>query len=173
VVAAACKEIRMSESILTGPDGWTLLKIAAALVPTVTFIWIIATVTALHRRGVYFWGLGSTWTTIIGCPIGLLIASMGSWGGLSDPNAAPFYTPIAGGLILYVVVLAYSILYNFGATKSVILALSTALLQQLALLCVILLLLRWSGDRTNSGRRARRSLTGPVRVGAAPTRWRR
>ena len=142
----------MSESILTGPDGWTLLKIAAALVPTVTFIWIIATVTALHRRGVYFWGLGSTWTTIICCPIGLLIVSMSGWSGLHDANAAPFYTLIVAGLALYVAALVYSILYNFNATKSVTLAVSTTMLQQFAVLCVILLFLRWSSDNRRSRR---------------------
>ena len=148
----------MSESMLTGQDGWTALKIAAALVPTVTFSWIIATVTALHRRGVYFWGLGSTWTTIIGCPIGLVIASMSGWGGLHDPNAAPSYTLIAAGLGLYAVAFAYSILYNYNATKSAILAMSTSMLQQLAVVGLILLFLRWSANSRRSGsRRGRKS----------------
>ena len=148
----------MSEYISTGPDGWTLLKVAAALIPTIMFMWIIVTVTALHRRGVYFWGLGSTWTTIIGCPIGLVIASMSGWSGLHEPNASPFYTLIAAGLGLYAVTFAYSIFYNYNATKSATLAVSTSMLQQLAVLGLILLFLRWSANSRRSGsRRGRKS----------------
>jgi hypothetical protein len=89
---------------------------------------------------------------------------MSTWSGLHDPNAAPSYTLIAAGLGLYGAAFAYSILYNYNATKSAILAMSTSMLQQLAVLCVILLFLRWSGDRANRARLARRSRTGPVRV---------
>jgi len=91
----------MAHSMLTGQDGWTAFELAAVLAPTVTFVWIIVTVRALHMRHVYFWGLGSTWTTIIGCPIGLVIASMASWSRLHDPSAAPSYMLIAAGLGLY------------------------------------------------------------------------
>lgn len=76
------------------------------------FVWIIATVTALHKRDGYFRGLGSTWATIIGCPTGLIIASLSTWSQLNDPNAAPVYALIVAGLGLYPVVFAYSILYN-------------------------------------------------------------
>jgi hypothetical protein len=51
----------MLDYILTSPDGWTVLKVIAVLVPVLTFFWIIMTVMALHRREVYFWSLGSTW----------------------------------------------------------------------------------------------------------------
>jgi len=144
----------MAQSMFTGQDGWTAFEVAAALIPTVTFVWIIVTVRALHLRGVYFWGLGSTWTTIIGCPIGLVIASMGSWSGLHDPNVVPFYTPIMAGLGLYAVAFIYSIFCNYNATKSVTLAVSTTMLQQFAVLCVILLFLRWSGPNHRRRRSA-------------------
>jgi len=135
--------------MFTGQDGWTAFEVATALIPTVTFVWIIVTVRALHVRGVYFWGLGSTWTTIIGCSIGLLIASIGSWSALHDPNAAPFYTPIMAGLGLYAVAFTYSIFCNYNATKSMTLALSTSMLQQLAVLGLILLFVRWGSDSRN------------------------
>ena len=35
--------------------------------------WTILTVTALHKRDVYFWSLGSTWTSVIACPVALVI----------------------------------------------------------------------------------------------------
>ena len=116
----------MSDYTLTSPDSWTVLKVTAALIPAIMFVWIVVTVSALHRRNVYFWGLGSTWATIIGCPAGLIIASLSTWSRLNDPNAAPVYALIVAGLGLYAVVFAYSILYNYGATKSVTLALSTS-----------------------------------------------
>jgi hypothetical protein len=42
----------MLDHIFTSLDGWTVLKVAAALIPAIMFIWIIATVTALHNRDV-------------------------------------------------------------------------------------------------------------------------
>jgi|SRR5271165_3830267 len=152
----------MLDHILTTLDGWTVLKVAAALIPAIMFVWIIATVTALHNRDVYFWGLGSTWATVIGCPTGLITASLSTWSQLNDPNAAPYYTLIWAGVGLYAVVFVYSLLYNYGATRSVTLALSTSMLQQLAVLGVILLFLRFSGNQANRGRR---SLTRPLRNG--------
>ena len=155
----------MLDQFLTTLDGWTVLKIAAALIPAIMFVWIIATVTALHNRDVYFWGLGSTWATIIGCPTGLIIASFSTWSQLNDPNAAPYYMLVWAGLGLYAVVFAYSILYNYGATRSVTLALSTSMLQQLAVLGVLLLFLQFSGNEANRGRRGHRRLTRPLGTG--------
>ena len=66
----------MLGQILSGTaDGWTVLKVVAVLVPVVLVLWIILTVTALHRRDVYFWSLGSTWVSVIVCPISLVLAS--------------------------------------------------------------------------------------------------
>jgi hypothetical protein len=63
------------DRIFAGLDSWTAIKVAAVLVPAVIFVWIITTVTALHRRDVYFWDLGSTWATVIACPLALVIMS--------------------------------------------------------------------------------------------------
>jgi hypothetical protein len=142
----------MLDYISNGLDGWTSFKIAAVLIPAMMFLWIVMTVMALHKRDVYFWSLGSTWTTIIGCPAGIIIASFSAWSGLHDPNAAPFYPLIIAGLGLYAVAFAYSLFYNFNATKSATLAISTSMLQQLAVLCVIFLFLRWTGDQANRER---------------------
>jgi len=141
----------MMHYIQPDSDLWTALKVAAALVPAVIFLWVIATVMVLHKRDVYFWRLGSTWTTIIGCPAGLVIASFSALGG-NDPNSAPLYTPLIAGLALYAVAFAYSISYNYGVTKSASLAISTSMLQQLAVLGLVLLFLRWQGDQVNRRR---------------------
>jgi hypothetical protein len=47
----------MLNDILTSPDGWTVLKVVAILVPVLVLFWIIMTVMALHKRDVYFWNL--------------------------------------------------------------------------------------------------------------------
>jgi hypothetical protein len=99
----------MLNNILASPDGWTVLKVVAILVPVLMLFWIIMTVTALHKREVYFWSLGSTWTSIIACPIALVIMCLSVWSQLNDPNAPLFHAPIIAGAILYVVAFAYSL----------------------------------------------------------------
>jgi hypothetical protein len=129
----------MLNNILDNPDGWTALQIVAILVPVLALIWIVMTVMALHKRDVYFWGLGSTWVSVIACPIALVIMSLSSWSRLHDPNMPLFQGPIIAGGILYVVAFAFAIFYNYKATKSVVLAINTSMLQQLAVLGVVFL----------------------------------
>jgi hypothetical protein len=142
----------MLNYLFASPDGWLVLKVLAALVPVLTFIWIVMTVIALHKRDVYFWSLGSTWASVIACPTALVIMSLSTWSQLHDPNAPLFDVPIIAGAILYAVAFAYSIFHNYNATKSAVLAFSTSMLQQFAVAGVIFLLLRWSGDEANRGR---------------------
>jgi hypothetical protein len=140
------------DNISISLDSWMALKVVAVLVPVLTFVWIALTVMALHRRDVYFWSLGSTWTSVIACPIALFIMSLSSTSQLHDSNAPIFQVPIMAGAALYVAALAFAIVYNFKATKSAILAISTSMLQQLAVLGVIFLFLRWRGNEVNSRR---------------------
>lgn len=142
----------MLDYISTNPDGWIGFKAIAVSVPALMLIWIIMTMMALHKRDVYFWSLGSTWTSVIACPIALVIMSLGVWSQLNDPHAPLFQAPIIAGAILYAVAFAYAIFYNYNATKSAMLAISTSMLQQLAVLGVIFLFLRWRGNEVNRGR---------------------
>jgi hypothetical protein len=142
----------MLDYFSAGLNGWTVLEVASVLVPALVLLWIVLTVSALHKRDAYFWSLGSTWTSVIACPIALVITSVSSWSRANDPNAPLFHAPIVAGAILYVVAFAYSIFDNFRATKSAMLAISTSMLQQLAVLGVIYLFLRWRGDEVNRGR---------------------
>ena len=142
----------MLNDILASLDGWTVLKVGAILVPALVLFWIIMTVMALHKRDVYFWSLGSTWVSVIACPIALVIMSLSVSSQLHDPNAPLFQGPIIAGAILYVVAFAYAIFYNYAVTKSAMLAISTVVLQQVAVLGVIFLFLRWRGNEVNRGR---------------------
>jgi hypothetical protein len=142
----------MLNNTMAGLDAWTVLKVTAILVPVLMLFLIVLTVTALHKRDVYFWSLGSTWVSVIACPAALAIASFGSFSGLNDPNAPLFQAPIIAGAILYAGAFAYAIFYNYNATKTAMLAISTSMLQQFAVLGVIFLFLRWQGDKVNRGR---------------------
>jgi hypothetical protein len=133
--------------ISTDLDGWMTLKVLAMLIPALAFIWIIMTVTALHKREVYFWSLGSTWSSLIACPIALVIMCFSGWSGPGVLSA-----PIIAGATLYAVAFAYSIFYNYNATRSAALALSTSILQQLAVLGAIYLYVRLTDHEENRGR---------------------
>jgi hypothetical protein len=145
-------EIGMLEYILTSPDGWAVFKVVAVLVPVLVFMWIVMTVMALHKRDVYFWGLGSTWSSIITCPVALLIMCLSGWSQLHDSSVPMSHAPIIAGAILYTGAFAFAIFYNYNATKSAILALSTSILQQLAVVGVIFLFFRWHGNEVNRRR---------------------
>jgi hypothetical protein len=142
----------MLDHVLTVTDGWLVLKVVAVLVPVLTFVWIVMTVMGLHKRDVYFWSLGSTWSSIIASAVAVVIMSLSSLSGLNDPSAPLFRAPIIAGAILYAVAFAYAIFYNYNATKSAMLAISTSILQQVAFLGAIFLFLRWRGNEVNRGR---------------------
>jgi len=80
------------------------------------------------------------------------LSSLSSLSTLNDPNAQFFQAPIIAGAILYAAAFAYAIFYNFNATRSAVLAISTSLLQQFAVLGAIFLFLRWRGEEANRGR---------------------
>jgi hypothetical protein len=75
--------------------------------------------------------------------------SFSVWSRLHDPNAPFDLGIIIAGAILYVAALAFAIFYNFRATRSALLALSTSMLQQLAVLGLMFIWLRLEGDRVN------------------------
>src|SRR6266481_4376503 len=112
----------MLNDILASPDGWTVLKAAAILVPVLVLFWIIMTVMALHKRDIYFWSLGSTWVSVIACPIALVITSLSGLSGFNDPSAPPLHVPIIAGAILYAGAFAYAIFHNYNLMRSAMLA---------------------------------------------------
>jgi len=119
----------MFNYIFANWNGWTVVQVAGMLAPALVAVWIIMTVTALHKREVYFWSLGSTWASVIICPLALGIMSQSVWSQLHDPNAPLFQAPIIAGAILYAFAFTYAICHNYNATKSVALALSTSILR--------------------------------------------
>ena len=130
-----------------GSDGWMTVKVVAVVIPVLCFVWIVFTVMALHRRDVYFWSLGSTWTSLIACPAAILIMSLSGWSRLHDPNAPLFEVPLLAGAALYATAFAFAMFYNVRAARSALLAFSTTMLQQFAVLGLILLFARWTGER--------------------------
>lgn len=134
------------------PDGATLLETLAVIIPASILIWIVTTVMGLHKRDVYFWGLGSTWTSLIACPAALVIMSFSTLSRMHDQNVPLFKGPILAGALLYAVAFAYALFYNWKATRSAVLTVSTSLLQQLAVLGLIFFFLRWSGNQANRNR---------------------
>jgi hypothetical protein len=98
----------MLNNILASPDGWTVLKVIAILVPVLVFLWIVMTVMALHKRDVYFWSIGSTWVSVIACPIALVVMSLSGLSGSNDPSAPLSQAPIIAGAILYATAFAYA-----------------------------------------------------------------
>ena len=69
------------------------------------------------------------------------------WRQAHDPNAPFDLGIIFAGAILYATALAFAIFHNFRATRSALLAFSTTMLQQFAVLGLILLFARWTGER--------------------------
>ena len=108
-------------------------------VPTAFFVWIVWTVMALHNKGVYFWSLASTWVSLCATLVAGIIAAI--LGSLHD-KGGPYIFLIASGL-LWVTAMTWSFFYNFRAAGSIILALSTTLLQQFVVFICFLLWLRF------------------------------
>jgi hypothetical protein len=84
------------------------------------------------------------------CPIALFIMSLSTWNQLHNPNVPLFHAPVKAGAILYLVAFGYAIFY-YNVAKSAMLAISTGMLQQLGVLGVTFLFLRWSGNEVNRG----------------------
>ncbi|UPT96456.1 hypothetical protein J4G48_0046915 [Bradyrhizobium barranii subsp. apii] len=135
--------------LTAGMDGGTAFAITVGISLVVVFFWIVLTVTALHRRELYFWGLGSTWTSIFAALLAVGIACTSSLSGLHDQQAPLYQGPLIVAGMLYASALAYAVLYNWRATRSVLLGISTSMLQQLAVLGIFLLIVRWQGNRMN------------------------
>jgi hypothetical protein len=73
--------------------------------------------------------------------------SLSGWSRLHDPNAPLFEVPLLAGAALYVTAFAFAMFYNVRAARSALLAFSTTMLQQFAVLGLILLFARWTGER--------------------------
>jgi hypothetical protein len=49
----------MLNYISAGANGSTIFEVVAVLVPALVLLWIVLTVTSLHKRDASFWSLGS------------------------------------------------------------------------------------------------------------------
>jgi len=132
-----------------------MLKVAGVLVPALLFVWTIMTVMALHRREVYFWSLGSTWTSIVAAFIALFLIPLAA---LHAEGDSVNLVPLLAAAVLYATSIAFAFFYNLGRIGHVGLTLSTVLLQQLAVLGVLYLVWRIFGSAQPRHRSAESNL---------------
>ena len=129
----------------TGPNAAALL-----LVPFAIFCWIFTTIRAIHLVGVRFWFIPSTYVTLIGGIISLvmcsimLLASQESAKRGHDVGDTTLYVAAA---ILYSGCAVRSYWYNWRRTNSPILALSLTILQTLSAVFVIGVFNLWLDHR--------------------------
>ena len=83
----------MLNYISAGANGSTIFEVVAVLVPALVLLWIVLTVTSLHKRDARFWSLGSTWTSVIACPIVLIIIVAELLEPVARPERAPLPRP--------------------------------------------------------------------------------
>jgi hypothetical protein len=114
-----------------GLSIWMGVKVMGVILPTLFVVSWIWTVSALHRRGVYFWTLASTWVIP---PVGIACLLLASISVMHADNAPNFVVPLYAAGVLEVTVLFWAFFYNVRYTGSVVLALFTLLLQHLGLL---------------------------------------
>jgi hypothetical protein len=78
--------------------------------------------------------------------------SLASWSQVNGPNAPLSDAQLVAGAILYLVAFGHAISYNYNVTRSAVLAVSTSMLQQPAVLGAVFLFLRLRGEEVNRGR---------------------
>jgi hypothetical protein len=134
-----------------------LNAIALLIVPFAVFCWIFTTIRAIHLAGVRFWFIPSTYVTLIGgiiaivlCAI-MLVVSHESAREEHDVRDATLYVAPA---ILYSGCVMWSYWYNWRRTNSAILAISITILQILSAAFLIGIFNLWLDGR-NTKRYAR------------------
>jgi hypothetical protein len=115
-------------------------------VPFASINWIFITVRAIHFAGVRFWFIPSTYVTLVGGIIALIICAI--MGLLSHEAARREHqvtdtTLYVAAAILYGGCVVWSYFYNWLRTGSAILAFSLTILQTLSAAFVIALINLW------------------------------
>ena len=123
-----------------------LNAIALLMVPFATFCWIFTTIRATHLAGAWSWFIPSTYVTLIGgviavvlCAIMLIDSRKFSRLG-HDVRDTTLYVAAA---ILYGSCVGWSYFYNWRRTNSAILAVSMTILQTLSAAFVIGVINLW------------------------------
>jgi hypothetical protein len=138
---------------LVGRYTW-LNATAILIIPLAVFCWIFTTIRAIHIVGVRFWLIPSTYITLVGGIIALIICMVM---GLFSHEAArqghhvTDTTLYVAAAILYGGCVVWSYFYNWRRTSSAILALSLTILQTISAAFVIGVINLWL-DRSNMKR---------------------
>ena len=142
--------------LIVGDYSW-LNAIALLLVPFIVFCWIFTTIRAIHLAGVWYWFIPSTYVTLIGgiiavvlCAIMLVMSHESARQG-HDVRDAPLYVAAA---ILYGGCVVWSYFHNWRRTNSALLAISLTILQILSAVLVLGIFNLWLDGR-NTKRYAR------------------
>jgi hypothetical protein len=139
--------------LIFGDYAW-LNAVALLLVPSAVFSWMFTTIKGIHLVGVRFWFIPSTYVTLFGGIIALIICMV--MGLLSHEathrgNQVTDSTLYAAAAILYGGCVVWSHFYNWRRTSSAILALSLTMLQTISAALVIGVINLWL-DRSNMKR---------------------
>jgi hypothetical protein len=125
--------------LIVGDYTW-LNAIALLLAPCIVFFWIFTTIRAIHLAGVRFWFIPSTYVTLVGgiialvmCVIMLLLSHESARQG-HDAGDNTLYVAAA---ILYGGCAGWSCWYNWRRTNSALLAISLTILQTLSAAFVV------------------------------------
>ena len=127
---------------------------ALLIIPLAVFCWIFTTIRAIHLLGVRFWLIPSTYVTLVGAIVAvlvcgfMLILTQESARRGHDVRDATLYIAAA---ILYGGCVVWSYFYNWRRTSSAVLAISQTILQSISAVFGIVAINLWL-DRGNMER---------------------
>jgi hypothetical protein len=139
--------------LLVGEYAWRN-AIALLITPFSIFCWIFTTIRAIHLVGVRLWFIPSTYVTLVGGIIALIICMvMGlfSQEAVRRGHQTTDNTLYVAAAILYGGCVVWCYFYNWRRTGSAILAFSLTILQTLSAVFVIGVINLWL-DRSNMKR---------------------
>jgi hypothetical protein len=139
--------------LVVGNYTW-LNAIALLLVPFAALCWIFTTIKAIHLAGVRFWFIPSTFVTLVGGIIALVISVimlLFSHEAARQGHDASDATLIIAAAMLYSGCAIWSYWYNWRRTRSAVLAISLTILQTISAIFVFGVINLWL-DRRNTKR---------------------
>jgi hypothetical protein len=142
--------------LIVGDHVW-LNAIALLIVPFAVFCWIFTTIRAIHLADVRFWFIPSTYVTLIGGIIAIVLCAIMlvvSHESAREGHDVRDFTLYVAASILYGGCVVWSYFCNWRRTSSAILAISLSVLQILSAIFLIGIFNLWL-DARNTKRYAR------------------
>jgi hypothetical protein len=139
--------------LIAGDYTW-LNAIALLIIPLAVFSWIFTTIRAIHLLGLRFWFIPSTYVTLVGSILAVLISAIMfifTQETARRGNQTTDSTLYVTAAILYGGCVVWSYFYNWRRTGSAVLAISLTILQSIWAAFVIGAINLWL-DRRNMER---------------------